>query len=68
MTDTAPPRLLENRTFAEIALGESASLTRTLTRDDIELFALVSGDLNPFHLDPVFAAADPFHRIVGHGM
>ena len=60
--------MIENRVFDEIAIGDSASLVRTLTQDDIDLFALVSGDVNPAHLDAAFAATDPFHRIVGHGM
>ena len=60
--------MLENRTFDEIAAGESASLVRTLREDDIELFAVVSGDLNPAHLDPVYAETDLFHKIIAHGM
>ena len=47
--------LVENRTFDEIELGESASFERTVTRRDIELFAAVSGDANPTHLDEAFA-------------
>ena len=42
---------IENRTFDEIIIGESASLTRTLSKDDIALFAVMSGDVNPAHLD-----------------
>ncbi|MBS7700951.1 MULTISPECIES: bifunctional enoyl-CoA hydratase/phosphate acetyltransferase [unclassified Chelatococcus] len=60
--------LLKNRTFDELALGESASLTRTVGRDDIDLFATVSGDVNPAHLDTAFAASDRFGHIVVHGM
>lgn len=41
---------IENRTFAEIEVGESVSLARTLSRQDIELFAVMSGDVNPAHL------------------
>lgn len=59
---------LENRTFDEIAPGDSASLSRTLTTRDIDLFAVMSGDVNPSHMDAEFAAEDAFHRIVGHGM
>lgn len=43
--------VLENRTFDEISVGDSASLTRTRSRDDIALFAVMSGDVNPAHLD-----------------
>ncbi len=60
--------MIENRTFDEIAVGESASTVRTLTQEDIELFAVVSGDVNPAHLDPAYAETDLFHRIIAHGM
>jgi phosphotransacetylase/acyl dehydratase len=60
--------LIENRLFDEIALGDSDSLTRTVTHQDIELFALVSGDVNPAHMDADYAATDMFHRVIVHGM
>ena len=60
--------LLENRTFDEIALGDRAAITRILRREDIQMFAAVSGDVNPAHLDDEYAATDIFHHIVGHGM
>lgn len=59
---------LENVTFDELALGQKASLSRTLTQDDISLFAAMSGDVNPAHLDPVFAKSELFQGVVGHGM
>lgn len=59
---------IENITFDEIEVGDSASLTRTLTMRDIELFAVVSGDVNPAHLDAEYAKDDMFHHIIGHGM
>lgn len=59
---------IENRTYDEIAVGDTASLTRTLTQQDIDLFAIVSGDVNPAHLDADYAATDLFHRIIAHGM
>lgn len=59
---------IENRTFDEIKIGDSASLTRKLTRQDIELFAVMSGDVNPAHVDPEFAKSDMFHKVIAHGM
>ena len=38
---------IENRTFDEIALGDAVSLDRTLTEDDIAVFAALSGDATP---------------------
>ncbi|MBY0293055.1 MAG: bifunctional enoyl-CoA hydratase/phosphate acetyltransferase [Alphaproteobacteria bacterium] len=59
---------IENKTFDEIKVGESAELVRTLTSNDIELFAVISGDVNPAHVDEEFAHSDFFHKIVVHGM
>ena len=59
---------IANRTFDELKLGDSASLARTLTRADIELFAVMSGDVNPAHLDDEYARSDMFHKVIAHGM
>jgi phosphate acetyltransferase/phosphate butyryltransferase len=59
---------IENKTFDEIKVGDSASLSRTLKPDDIKLFTLMSGDVNPAHVDEEFARSDMFHKIVAHGM
>lgn len=60
--------LLENRVFEDIAIGDSASLTRTITLDDIALFSVISGDINPAHLDADYAATDLFHHIIAQGV
>jgi acyl dehydratase len=60
--------LTKNRLFAEIAAGDTASLVRELTYEDVELFAAMSGDVNPMHVDATFAKSDVFHGIVAHGM
>ena len=39
-----PRVFIENRTFDEIEVDESATLDRTLSRADIELFAVMSGE------------------------
>ncbi|MDW7554031.1 bifunctional enoyl-CoA hydratase/phosphate acetyltransferase [Azospirillum brasilense] len=60
--------MIENVTFEEIQIGQQASLSRRLTMSDIELFATVSGDINPAHLDEEYAADSQFHKVIGHGM
>ena len=60
--------MIENRTFDELQVGESASLVRTLTMKDIDLFAIISGDINPAYLDEEYARSDMFHKIIAHGM
>lgn len=63
-----PEQLITNRTIDEIKVGDSASLTRKLTQRDIEVFAALTGDVNPVHVDAEFARDDMFHQIIGHGM
>src|SRR5581483_8831074 len=60
--------VVRNRTFDEIAVGDAAAILRTLTAEDIQLFAVLSGDVNPQHLDPEFAASTRFHGVIAHGM
>jgi phosphate acetyltransferase len=60
--------VLRNQTFDELKVGDSASLVRIVGRDDIDLFAAVSGDVNPAHLDATFAATDLFGHVIAHGM
>jgi phosphotransacetylase/acyl dehydratase len=60
--------LVENRVFDEIRVGDSASVQRTMRQEDITLFSVISGDINPAHLDPVYASTDMFHHIVGQGV
>ena len=59
---------IENRTFDEVIVGETASLSHTVTQRDIDLFAVATGDVNPAHVDPVYAETDMFHHIIIHGM
>lgn len=66
--NATPPTRLRNRTHAELRVGDSAELTRRLTEADIALFATVSGDVNPAHLDAAYASHTRFGRVIGHGM
>ncbi|WP_022723071.1 MaoC/PaaZ C-terminal domain-containing protein, partial [Rhodopseudomonas sp. B29] len=59
---------IQNRTYDEIALGDTASLVRTLTAQDIAVFAIMSGDVNPMHVDAEYAKSDMFHQVIAHGM
>jgi acyl dehydratase len=61
-------KYLDNKTFDEINIGDAAQLRRTLTYQDIQLFAIMSGDVNPAHLDETYAKSDIFHKIIAHGM
>src|ERR1700748_3597282 len=60
--------IVENRVFDELRIGDTASVRRTIRTQDITLFSVISGDVNPAHLDPVYASTDMFHHIVGQGV
>jgi len=60
--------LIINRCFGEIEIGESASINRRLTMNDINLFAVMSGDVNPAHLDEDYAKDSKFHEVIAHGL
>lgn len=49
-------------------VGDAATVQRTITERDIELFAEVTGDRNPVHLDDRFARQTRFGRRIAHGM
>ena len=52
----------------DLSVGMSASISKTVTTDDIVKFSEVSTDINPVHLDAAFAATTPFKGIIAHGM
>lgn len=47
---------------------ELPSLSKALTQEKIDRYARASGDFNPIHVDPAFAAATPFGGTIAHGM
>ena len=67
-TNDSSADFLENRPFAEIRVGDGASLVRLVTERDIQLFAAVSGDVNPAHVDALYAKTSHFRGIIAHGM
>jgi phosphate acetyltransferase len=65
---TTSDAFLENRTYSEIAVGDTSSLVRTLKPEDIQLFAVMTGDINPTVVDAEFAQSGIFREVVAHGM
>jgi acyl dehydratase len=61
------PRI-SNFTFDEITIGQTATYSKRIEVRDIQLFAALSGDVNPVHLDEVFAATTRFKGCIAHGM
>ena len=51
-----------------ISTPDRIALERTFTQGDFDLFAELSGDDNPIHVDPEFSARSRFGRTVSHGV
>ena len=49
-------------------VGDSASISKKFTENEVLTFAEISGDHNPIHIDPQFAASSQFKRQIVHGM
>ncbi len=54
--------------FDDLQIGMTAAYGRTVSEADILMFAGVSGDTNPVHLDEEFAASTMFRGRIAHGM
>ena len=52
----------------DLSVGMAAGFTKTVTDADLVLYAGVSGDTNPVHIDEEYAAATPFKGRIAHGM
>ena len=59
---------VRNFPYDTLEVGQQARLQRTVEERDIQLFAAVSGDRNPVHLDAEYAAASLFKERIAHGM
>jgi acyl dehydratase len=55
-------------TMEEVAVGDVAEVTHTVTAETIREFVAASGDDNPIHSDAAFAASTRFGRIIAPGM
>ena len=55
-------------TIDELTVGQKASFSKTVTETDIYLFAGVSGDFNPMHVNAEYAATTPFGQRIAHGI
>ena len=61
--------MITNKTFDEIQIGDTARMQRTLTKQDIDGFGYLSGDMNPTHFSDEYAQMLlERHKLVGHSM
>jgi 3-hydroxybutyryl-CoA dehydratase len=60
--------MIIGRTIDELKVGDAVEITKTVTESDILLYAGLSGDVNPAHLDESYAKKTPFKKRIAHGM
>lgn len=59
---------MEGKTIRELSVGQSASFEKTISESDVYLYAGITGDMNPAHVNEVEAAKGIFKGRVAHGM
>ncbi|MEP1469377.1 MAG: MaoC family dehydratase [Halieaceae bacterium] len=60
--------MITNTPYTDIQPGQTATYSKTIGDTEVRLFAAVSGDVNPLHLDQAYAATTPFGERIAHGM
>jgi 3-hydroxybutyryl-CoA dehydratase len=60
--------MTKGKTIDELKVGDSAQISRTITEGDIELFARLTGDFNPVHLNQAYAEKTMFKGRIAHGL
>lgn len=59
---------MKGKTITELNIGDKASFQKTITETDVYLYAGISGDLNPAHINQVEAEKGIFKERIAHGM
>lgn len=54
--------------FEELQVGQAAEFTKTVTETDVVMYAGITGDFNPMHVDQTYAQATQFGGRIAHGM
>src|SRR5690554_6353275 len=59
---------MDGKTIAELKVGDSAYFEKTVSETDVYLYAGITGDLNPLHVNEVEAKKTRFKQRIAHGM
>lgn len=59
---------MQGKTFDQLKLGEQADFSKTVSEADVYLFAGITGDFNPAHINEAYARETPFKSRIAHGM
>lgn len=58
---------MNGKTIKELHIGDAAFFEKTITDSDVVLFADVTGDMNPVHIDEAYAKQSIFKSRICHG-
>ena len=59
--------IAEDRALSSISVGDTASIEKVITEEDLVAFSNLSGDFNPLHTDAAYAQSTPFKQRVVFG-
>ena len=59
---------MNGRTIEELHLGDTAEFSKTISESDIYLYAGITGDFNPAHINEAYASKTFFKTRIAHGM
>lgn len=62
------PGEIQGKTIQEMNIGDLTSFRKTITETDVHLFAGITGDMNPLHIDQSYAATTQFSKTLAHGV
>lgn len=59
---------MKGKTIDQLTVGETAQLAKTITETDVVLYAGITGDFNPAHVNEAYAKETYFKGRIAHGM
>lgn len=59
---------MQGYTIEELQVGQAASFSKTISESDVYMFAGVTGDVNPAHVNEAYAQTTPFKTRIAHGI
>ncbi len=60
--------MLHGKTIDQLNIGDRASISKLITERDVIRFAELTGDINPIHMDKLYAEQTDFGERIAHGM
>ena len=59
---------MQGYTIGQMKIGQKATFSKTISESDVYMFAGVTGDVNPAHVNEAYAQTTPFKTRIAHGI